>query len=338
MNAFTYRLPGDKEIYAFCSESTISGFAEGCFVISPFDGADDETLSIPAERKISLEESADLIRENLVRDRTLRRHPFPTRSVGESEHCMLVRKIVEEIRFGNLSKCVAARAELKEGVIDISASFKALCLAYPNAFVFLFHTPLSGVWMGASPELLGRRRGRHIESMSLAGTRGVGSDEPWSDKNIAEHKIVTEYIVNAFEQNGIEAHCDGPLTCAAGPVEHLMTRIRGEADSPATAEHLVRELSPTPALCGFPTKRAKQLIQMESFDRGYYGGFCGPVKAGGDFDLFVNLRSMTIEENSYCLISGGGIMAESDPSKEWAETQAKASTLLRQLKLQTNNR
>lgn len=335
MNVFAYRLPGKAEVQAFCSETAITGLAEGCFVVAPFDGAAEETLSIPAERRINLEDSAQLIRESLVRDRALRCHPFPARSVSESEHGMLVQKIVKEIKEGNLCKCVAARAERKEGVIDIRASFEALCQAYPNAFVFLFHTPLSGAWMGASPELLGRRRGRGIESMSLAGTREAGSDEAWGVKNLEEHKIVTQYIVDAFDRNGVEAICEGPVTYAAGPVEHLMTRISGEANSPETAGRVVRELSPTPALCGFPPKSAKRFIRMsESFDRGYYGGYCGPVRAGGDFDLFVNLRSMTIEENSYCLIAGGGIMAESEPEKEWAETVSKASTLLKLLKLQ----
>jgi len=80
----------------------------------------------------------------------------------------------------------------------------------------------------------------------------------------------------------------------------------------------------------------KAIKAYEDFERGYYGGFCGPVTAGGDFSFFVNLRSARILPDRLCVYAGGGIMKDSDPMSEWEETERKAQTCLG--RIQTDNR
>lgn len=77
-----------------------------------------------------------------------------------------------------------------------------------------------------------------------------------------------------------------------------------------------------------PTTEAMALIEAnESFERAYYGGYCGPCEADGDFRLYVNLRSGWFEPYRFCLMAGGGIMPESDADSEWEETERKMDTL-----------
>jgi isochorismate synthase len=92
---------------------------------------------------------------------------------------------------------------------------------------------------------------------------------------------------------------------------------------------MVRQLHPTPAVGGFPRAKALQVIgELEAHRRFYYAGFLGPVSAQLDISLFVNLRCMTLSEDTAFLISGAGITAGSDPAKEWEETANKANILL----------
>ncbi len=98
----------------------------------------------------------------------------------------------------------------------------------------------------------------------------------------------------------------------------------------AAVAELALRLSPTPALCGFPVESAMRIIDVcENFDRSYYGGFCGPYQNEGDFNFFVNLRSLRLTPAGCALYAGGGINEMSAPDDEWLETENKLSTLLR---------
>ena len=89
-------------------------------------------------------------------------------------------------------------------------------------------------------------------------------------------------------------------------------------------------MHPTPAIAGTPTDIAVSYINnIESHNRRYYGGYVGPVDENGEFDFFVNLRSLEFSGNDYCIYVGGGLTADSDAEKEWQETAEKAKTLQR---------
>lgn len=334
MNFFAYREPG-KHVIAYCSAKLIDGFSAGGFVVAPFLPQNSEIFTIPCENEISINNISSLLSGCKHSAKTI--YEFPAKSVDKQKHIANIESTIESICLNEIDKCVIARTEVVESKIDITQTFNNLCEAYPDAFVFLFHTEESGLWMGATPELLLTRDGSRLESMALAGTRLSKTDRDWDEKNINEQRIVTDYIVAAFCKAGVNPKIEGPDTKIAGPVEHLCSSIIGEIDSKSILNQcdfnnsilkLIDSLSPTPALCGYPRNNAlRNIAKLENFERGYYGGFIGMICSDWNFKLYVNLRSMRIEENRYSLFAGGGIMKDSIATEEWIETERKMATL-----------
>lgn len=330
MNSFfVYRLPGEGGIKAYMASMTISGIAEGGFTISPFNTTPEHILTIPAETPVSLEFISAEWRNN-VDVETL--FPYPALSTSRFDHGCEIKRIMEFIGNDSRKKVVAARVSLEKESIDLTQFFNLLCKRYPSAFVFLFFTPQSGCWIGASPELLLAKRGNRLFTVALAGTRRAASPGPWDQKNIEEQRVVAEYICGVLDNHGIGAECSDPFTAEAGPVEHIKNEITGIISSEnnlSMITDLLLDLSPTPALCGFPKKEALAIIsENEVFSRAFYGGFCGPVDKVGDFSFFVNLRSMWVRHEDYAIFTGGGITRFSDSESEWMETEKKKETLL----------
>lgn len=264
---------------------------------------------------------------------------FPNRDTSKQEHILkvgsLVKKLVGRKESGDWAKTVCAR--LKEVTTQKSGLeiYLALCGSYPDAFVFYCSSPQSGVWIGASPELLCRVRGSELTTMALAGTRPFGTPGEWDNKNKEEQAIVSQFIVTQLKRYCDNVRQSEVYTRSAGPVEHICTDIK--AFLPETESltvrfkvlgEIVNALSPTPALCGYPRAVAMQdIIETEDFERGFYGGYLAVVKENGDADIYVNLRSMMLDGKRAMIVAGGGIMADSLPEKEWEETERKASTL-----------
>ncbi|MGN0236999.1 MAG: isochorismate synthase [Lepagella sp.] len=322
MNIYAYRLPDTKRIKAYCSDLLLEGITTNSFLISPF-GINRKVMSIPCLGDITLEE-LDLLMEREYE----RSQAKEERSTTRGEHKEMVERTIAAIRNGKLDKCVMSRIIVEEGTLKISQLLKSLSDANPGAFIFMFHTAEHGTWVGASPEILLQKRGNEVRSMALAGTRAVGSEEEWSDKNVAEQRIVADYISRQFTESGIEPTVSAVTTHRAGNVEHLMTEISGRVRDLAEAERLADRLSPTPALAGYPVDAAiEHIAKTETFDRGCYGGYCGVCDRYGDLSLYVNLRSLRIEKDHYTLYVGGGIMPDSDPDYEWQETEMKSLTI-----------
>ena len=332
---FAYRLPGATDMVAFKSDSVENGLIAGSFVAAPFDCADPErcAVSIIPGQKITV---ADI--NALLSDYMKPQEPGETKenqsSANDDEYYFaMVRAMIEDIREGRLKKCVASRRISQMGRLDVGATFTNLCSAYPNAFAFLFFTERTGLWMGASPELLLKKKGKEYLSMALAGTKKSDSEQEWGNKEIEEQAIVSDYICRVFTRFHLNPK-PGPRSAAeAGPVRHLRTMIEGHADEQEVAlAELLAELDPTPALAGEPKDMALKAIERyEDFDREYYGGYCGVLSAEGDAELYVNLRSMKVEPNGCTLYVGGGITLDSVPEDEYCETRAKAATLCNHL-------
>ena len=241
-------------------------------------------------------------------------------------------------------KTVAARTIRLHVKVDLDATFDNLCSAYPEAFVFLFSTPTTGSWIGASPELLLRKEGDFLSTMSLAGTRPCSEeDEEWDEKNSDEQAMVTEFIIDSLRRHCGAVTAGKTFTKKAGPVEHLCTPISAYLPASMLSEEyeeshsnrlrrILAELSPTPALCGSDRLRSLELIRKcEGFKREMYGGFCGPNGIEGVSAFFVNLRSAKISTDEAAIYAGGGITALSSPEKEWKETELKSKTIINKL-------
>jgi menaquinone-specific isochorismate synthase len=249
-----------------------------------------------------------------------------------------VRRILSAIDAGEVRKVVLARQLVVEAgaPFDRRAVLDRLRRSHPSCFTYA-----AGGFVGASPELLVRRRGDEVASCPMAGTVRRGSTPEEDDaltaelrrsvKEAEEHRLLVEAVVEA-----LAPVCAGP-PLAGEPdvvrfptVSHLATRVTGVLRRPApSALALAGLLHPTPAVGGLPRAEALATIAaLEGFDRGLYAGPVGWVDAAGDGEWAVALRGAQLDGARARLVAGAGIVAGSDPDAEWAETEAKLRPML----------
>ncbi len=201
----------------------------------------------------------------------------------------------------------------------------------PMALVALVHTPITGTWLGASPERLLQADGDRVSADALAGTMPAANapDKPenWGAKEREEQAMVARSVLNTFLDTGLEQlHARGPEQITAGPVVHLRSSISARLAGRSLAG-LAKALHPTPAVCGVPREAAMEfIVQHEPQDRQLYAGFWGPWQTAGRTDLFVNIRCLHAVGDRAIIHVGAGITAGSVAEKEWNETEHKART------------
>jgi menaquinone-specific isochorismate synthase len=273
------------------------------------------------------------------------RSPAPTRFVVERSLTRegwrdAVEAILERIAARNLEKAVLAREVLVTVDADLDARTVVERLSRSQAGSFVFAA--EGL-VGASPELLVRRRGSSVFSRPMAGTVArVGSDTAddradaalrRSTKDASEHGFVVDAVVAGLRSCGVEIDAVGDRELARlTDVSHLATSIEGHLTdrSRPSALALARALHPTPAVGGTPREAALDALrELEPFERGRYAGPVGWVGADGDGEWAVALRCAELDRNRARLFAGAGIVAGSDPDAEWDETEAKFEPMLR---------
>ena len=263
-------------------------------------------------------------------------------SVSREEHIALVKGIVDHLKESDdkeetSCKIIATRVLIADTHKSAATIYHDLCVAYPDAAVFLFSTPYTGTWIGASPELLLDFTPDRLMTVALAGTREASvcardAVREWDGKNIREQQIVTDFITDLLRGHGYEVLTEGPFTRRAGRVEHICTAISAliHSKAPASPAELISELSPTPALCGYPRHEAIEYIRShERNPRHCYGGAVGYLSPD-HVSAYVNLRSgrLLSHKSRIALYAGGGITRDSIPAAEWDETSRKLTTLL----------
>ncbi len=256
-----------------------------------------------------------------------------------------VTKAVRDIEASRLHKVVPSRQKAIALPVDfdLTEAFQRLCAAYPAAFVSVFSIPGVGTWLGASPETLVstyRQAGRSIfRTMALAGTQvAQGQDAlkhaSWQQKEIEEQAMVSRYIINCFKEIRLrDFEENGPKTVAAGNLLHLRTDFTVDMEQTNFSDlgsTMLRLLHPTSAVCGMPKEPALEFLrEHERYERSFFSGYLGPVNVAEATHIFVNLRCAQLLEQRALLYAGAGITADSEPEKEWRETEMKMDTLLR---------
>lgn len=240
---------------------------------------------------------------------------------------------------GRLHKLVLSRSHVTDlpEAFSIGNTFIRACRRYPRVMIYVCHTPVSGLWMGCTPEILLSVERGEGHTVSLAGTMPVADGiEPteWNEKNRQEQAYVSDYIRSCLASHGITATEEGPYTARAGEVVHLKTDFRFPLTDTHDLGRLVADLHPTPAVCGLPKAEAYRFIhEHEALDRRYYAGFAGWTDPQGDTQLYVNLRCMEVTGgHKAVLYAGGGILASSQADSEWEETIHKLETIQRLLR------
>jgi salicylate biosynthesis isochorismate synthase len=252
-----------------------------------------------------------------------------------------VRRAVERIRAGELEKVVLAREVRVHASrpIDPAPILDALRGAFPGCYCYCAGTP-ELAFVGASPELLVRRDGERAQTVALAGTARRSADPAVddhlgeqllrSDKDRAEQRIVAERIERALDPVSLwTATADEPALVKVQNVQHLATPIRAQLAQPLPTLQLAGLLHPTPAVGGEPDGRAQPLIPaLEGLDRGWYAGALGWTDLAEDGELCVALRCALLRGEVAHLYAGCGIVADSVPAAELAETEVKLQALL----------
>lgn len=318
-NWFRYKIPRQDQIIGGASSRLLRGLEEGCFVISPFDNKGSEIFSIPFDH--ILPDDYDFIPESQELQESTPKEDY-------------IREVSEIIRHyeGGRGKTVAARCINIDTAINLDATFRSMCEAYPDAFIFMFSTEATGTWIGASPELLISIDNDSISTMALAGTRPASRTGDWDSKNVDEQAMVTEYLVACLGQYCEKVEVLPSYTKEAGRVAHICTPIRASRPSSSLCR-LLLSLSPTPALCGSDKIDSLRLIsELESFSREMYGGFCGPCGINGAISMFVILRTAKCSLININVFAGGGITKDSIPEDEWNETELKSTTIINCIK------
>ena len=258
----------------------------------------------------------------------------------------MVSNAINQIENGEVQKVVLSRTKniTLPDTFEVVEAFQKLCLAYPNAFISLVYLPEHQCfWLGATPEtLVSIDKDGKFRTMSLAGTQsaiGVNDENllsaeiRWSHKEIEEQAFVSRYIIECFKKIRLrEYHESGPKTVQAGNLMHLRTDYMvdtKEVNFPQLGTVMLELLHPTSAVCGMPKVPALRIIaEQELHNREFYSGFLGPVNMNEESHLFVNLRTMKIAGNEAIFYAGCGITEDSNPVKEWYETEMKIETLM----------
>lgn len=246
----------------------------------------------------------------------------------------------DAVRSGALTKAVIARPITV--VADAPIDVHAVLLRLKGSFGSSYRYSVDGL-IGASPELLIEVDGPIVRSHPLAGTTrrtgdvdndaALAAELQASAKNQIEHRVVIDVVHDTLLPwaSYLDWEPEASIVTVAN-VQHLGTRMEGMLSQPGpSAIELVRALSPTPALGGHPRDEAIELIErVEGFERGRYGGSVGWVDANGNGIWAVAIRCAELSDDKRTarLVAGGGIVAESEPLAELAETQAKFQAML----------
>ncbi|MBP1167823.1 isochorismate synthase [Chryseobacterium sp. PvR013] len=316
-----FKLPFDERLLSADeknSKNAVSFFS--------YNGLDQISFSGDIFEINSVEFShTSITNEDLTNDST--NSPAKTKE----EYCKTLQEVIEVIKDHNLPKLVYSRRKIFTDftLINYKESFKNLCESYPNAFRYLFNDG-QNAWMGAFSEVLGKfnKRTHEFETMALAGTLPVS--EEWSEKEIEEQKPVTTYIQDILKNYSDTVQQSETYDHISGNIKHLRTDFKTSI-KPEDLDSIIQDLHPTPAVCGIPKDFCNENIRKyEKFPREFYAGYI-KVETEDSILYFVNLRCARLYKDAVHVFVGGGITAQSDPEKEWRETELKSEAILKNL-------
>ncbi|MBI5483620.1 MAG: anthranilate synthase component I, partial [Deltaproteobacteria bacterium] len=253
-----------------------------------------------------------------------------------------VEKAKEYVRSGDIIQVVLSQrfsGELSADPLDI---YRVLRTLNPSPYMFFLRFE-NTVIAGASPEVMVRKEGSHVELRPIAGTRPRGAtpeaDALLADELLADPKERAEHVMLVDLGRN-----DLGRVCATGSVKvtelmvieryshvmHIVSNVQGELDENLDAFDLVRATFPAGTLSGAPKIRAMQIIdELEPVRREIYGGAVGYFSFSGNMDLAIAIRTLVIKDGKVHLQAGAGIVADSDPATEWQETLNKGMAVMR---------
>jgi salicylate biosynthesis isochorismate synthase len=251
-----------------------------------------------------------------------------------------VARAVQRIVAGEFEKVVLAReVEVHAPAAhDPAAVYGLLREAFASSFVYAVGRG-DATFIGATPELLIRREGQRASTVALAGSTRRSADPAVddhlgeqllrSDKDREENAIVARRIARTLKPFSVwVTAAPEPVVVTVANIQHLASPIRAQLASPIDAVELAGRLHPTPAVGAEPASALRVIPALEGFDRGWYAGPVGWTDASGDGEFCVALRCALLRGGLARCYAGCGIVRDSEPAAELAETEVKLQVML----------
>jgi anthranilate synthase component 1 len=267
-------------------------------------------------------------------------------NVGKKRHCKSVEKAKKYILAGDIFQVVLShRLEMKPGV-DPFQIYRALRTVNPSPYMFYLHLD-DAVILGSSPEMLVKVDGRQVEYRPIAGTQRRGAtdaeDQELARKLLSDEKELAEHVMLVdLGRNDLGRVCEyGSVKVPKfeiieyySHVMHIVSSVTGKLRPDKDAFDTLMACFPAGTVSGAPKVRAMEIIaELEPTRRGVYAGSVMYLDFSGNLNSCIAIRTMLVQGNKAYLQAGGGIVADSDPEREWDETMNKARALLKAVEL-----
>lgn len=252
-----------------------------------------------------------------------------SKELNFKEYLNIFQQCIDKINTNFFKKIVISRVKkINYLQINLIKTLKKLRIEFPKALIYFFIKNKS-VWLGATPELLGKLSGNLFKTISLAGTI-CKNQSSFNQKEIDEQKIVTNFIEFILKKYSKSIKISKTSDYHYSNLTHLVTKFSGLIN-PLQYENLIKELHPTPAVCGLPQDKTFKFIQkIEPHNRELY---CGKIQINlyNSKITFVNLRCLKLFKNYFKVFVGSGITSDSNAENEWNETEIKAKSIIKNL-------
>jgi len=310
--------------------------------------ADDDLDASYAEAVATIEKARRLLR-GPVPDLGLRpathRPDFRSNMPREQFESMVAR-IVEYVHAGDAFQVVPSQRWSAETGLDPFSIYRGLRVVNPSPYMY-FLDFLDFQVAGASPEPLLTVSGRRASTRPIAGTRPRGAtladDERIAAELLADEKERAEHVMLVdLGRNDLGRVCEfGSVDVDTfmsvetySHVVHIVSSVSGELREDVGAMDALRSILPAGTLSGAPKVRAMQIIdELEAIKRGGYGGAIGWLSYTGDLDTCIHIRTVVLKDGRAHVQAGGGTVADALPAYEFAESEAKARSVLRAVEL-----
>jgi anthranilate synthase component 1 len=262
-------------------------------------------------------------------------------NVERSAYEEAVQASKQLIRDGDIFQVVLSQRLSHHTEVDPFAVYRALRMLNPSPYMYFLDLPDDLQIIGSSPETMVRLQGRTAEVRPIAGTRPRGTD-PEEDRALAE-ELLADPKERAEHVMLVDlGRNDLGRVCRYGTVEvpelmqieryshvmHIVSSVRGELEPDQDAFDLLRATFPAGTVSGAPKVRAMEIIaDLEGERRGPYAGAVGYFGYSGEMDTCITIRTLVMHDGQIHVQAGAGIVADSDPAREFEETLSKARAL-----------
>lgn len=275
----------------------------------------------------------------------------PRRNMTEARFVKMVKKAKKYVYDGDIFQVVLAKSmkfNVKGSLIDLYESLREV---NPSPYMYLLKMSDRCI-IGSSPEMLIRVTKDYVETFPIAGTRPIVADEKKNEemkqdllrdeKELAEHTMLVD-----LARNDIGRVCEfGTVKVNElmtvkrfSHVQHIVSHVVGRLQKKYDSFDALRVVFPAGTVSGAPKVRAMEVIdELEPTLRGPYAGALGYFSFNGSCDFAITIRSLFVNKKNGYIESGAGIVMDSDPKREWAETEHKAGAMLSALKKASGKR